>query len=142
MSQLHAKAVEWNVTLNEIRETPTSLIGFGVRDDVRVVLKVAKQEGDESHSGEVLKAYGGEGTARVYESETGAVLLERLEPGEQLVNVVKGGEDDKATKILAEVIAKRRRCTWSSHHHSATRCCYTAICNTTTFCLITHEAGL
>jgi streptomycin 6-kinase len=54
----------------------------------------------------VLKAYGGEGTARVFESETGAVLLERLKPGEQLVKVVKDGEDDKATKIMGEVIAK------------------------------------
>jgi len=39
---------------------------------------------------------------RVYEAETGAVLLERLEPGEQLVNV----KDEEATKILAQVIAK------------------------------------
>ena len=40
MHELQAKAVEWNVTLDEIRETPTSLIGFGVRDGVRVVLKM------------------------------------------------------------------------------------------------------
>ncbi len=71
-----------------------------------VVIKITKQIGDESHSGEVLKAYGGDGAVRVYESETGAVLLERLEPGEQLVNVVKRGDDDEATKILAEVIEK------------------------------------
>ncbi len=106
MDELEAKAVEWNVALDEIRETPTSLIGFGVRGGVRVVLKITKHDGDESHSGEVLKAYGGEGAVRVYESETGAVLLERLEPGEQLVNVVKDGRDAEATNILAEVIAK------------------------------------
>jgi len=70
------------------------------------VLKIAKQFGDESHSGEVLQAYAGEGAVRVYESEIGAVLLERLEPGEQLVNVVKRGEDAEATRILADVIAK------------------------------------
>ena len=106
MRQLELKAVEWNVSLEETLETPSSLLGFGVRDGVRVVLKITKLAGDESHSGEVLKAYGAEGAVRVYESETGAVLLERLEPGEQLVDVVKRGEDDKATKILAEVIAK------------------------------------
>ena len=106
MRQLQAKAVEWNVTLEETRETFTSLLGFGVRDGVRVVLKLTKQLGDESQSGEVLKAYAGEGAVRVYESEIGAVLLERLEPGEQLVNVVKRGEDDLATEILAEVITK------------------------------------
>ena len=106
MHELKTKAVEWNVTLDEIRETPTSLIGFGVRGGMRVVLKISKQDGDESHSGEVLKAYGGEGAVRVYESETGAVLLERLEPGEPLVSLVKNGRDDEATNILAEVIMK------------------------------------
>ena len=106
MRELKLKAAEWNVSLDEIRETETSLLGFGTRDDIRVVLKITKQPGDESHSGAVLRAYGGNGAVRVFESETGAVLLERLEPGEQLVSVVKRGEDDEATKILAEVIAK------------------------------------
>ena len=110
MRQLDLKAAEWaakwHVTLDEIRETQTSVLGFGLRDGARVVLKISKQVGDESHSGEVLKAYGGDGVVRVYESEPGAVLLERVEPGEQLVNVVRRGEDDEATKILAEVIAK------------------------------------
>lgn len=106
MHELETKAVEWNVTLDEVRETPTSLIGFGVRGGARVVLKISKQDGDESHSGEVLKAYRGEGAAKVFESVPGAVLLERLEPGEQLVNLVKHCKDDEATNILAEVIAK------------------------------------
>jgi len=101
-----AKAAEWNVTLDEIRETPTSLVGFGVRDGNRVVLKITNQDGDESHSGEVLRAYDGVGAVRVYETETGAVLLERLDPGEQLVNVVQRGEDTLATQILGEVISK------------------------------------
>lgn len=106
MHELELKAAEWNVTLEEISETPTSLVGFGMRNGAQVVLKISKQVGDESHSGAVLKAYGGDGAVRVYESESGAVLLERLEPGEQLVNVVKRNEDDEATRILAEVIAK------------------------------------
>jgi streptomycin 6-kinase len=106
MHELELKAAEWSVKLDEIRETPTSLVGFGMRNGAPVVVKISKQVGDESHSGEVLKAYGGNGAVRVYESEPGAVLLERLEPGEQLVNVVKRNADDEATKILAEVIAK------------------------------------
>ena len=106
MRQLQAKAIEWNVRLDEIRETPTSLLGFGMRDGVRVVLKMSKRLGDESRSGEVLQAYAGEGAVRVYESEIGAVLLERIEPGEQLVDVVKRGEDAEATKILAKVIGR------------------------------------
>ena len=105
-SKLHVKAAEWNVTLEEIRETPTSLLGFGVRGRDRAVLKVTKQAGDESHSGKVLRAFAGDGAVRVYESETDAVLLELLEPGEQLVNLVKRGEDEEATKILAQVIQR------------------------------------
>lgn len=106
MRELKLKAAEWNVSLDEIRETATSVLGFGTRDDIRVVLKITTQLGDESHSGEVLRAYDGDGAVRVYESEMGAVLVERLEPGEQLVDVVKRGGDDEATKILAEVITK------------------------------------
>lgn len=105
LERVQAKAAEWNVQIDELRETPSSLLGFGVCEGVRVVLKITKQAGDESHSGEVLKAYG-DGAVRVYESETGAVLLERLEPGEQLVDVVKRGGDEKATRIMAEVIRK------------------------------------
>ena len=70
------------------------------------MLKISKQAGDESHSGKVLEAFSGDGAVRVYESETGAVLLERLEPGEELVNVVKRGDDEEATRILAQVIGK------------------------------------
>jgi streptomycin 6-kinase len=106
MLRLHAKAAAWDVTLQEIRETPSSLLGFGVRADRSVVLKITKQSGDESHSGKVLRAFAGDGAVRVYESETDAVLLERLEPGEQLVNVVKRKDDEEATKILAQVIAR------------------------------------
>ena len=104
--RLQLKAADWNVTVEDTLETPTSLIGFGVRAGVRVVLKITKTSGDESHSGKVLRAFAGDGAVRVYESETDAVLLERIEPGEHLVNLVKRGEDEEATRILAQVIAK------------------------------------
>ena len=63
LDQLRTKATDWNVTIEETRETPTSLVGFGVRAGVRVVLKVTKKPGDESHSGKVLRAYAGDGAA-------------------------------------------------------------------------------
>lgn len=103
--QLQAKANQWNVTIQETRETPTSLLGFGVRDEKRVVLKLTKVS-DEAHAGKVLQAFGESGAVRVYEAETGAMLLERLEPGEQLVSLVKRGEDNRATTVLAQVIEK------------------------------------
>jgi len=106
LQRLQVKATAWNVTLAETLETPTSFIGFGVRAGVRVVLKITKVSGDESHSGKVLRAFGEDGAVRVYESETDAVLLERLEPGEHLVELVKRGEDEAATRILAQVIGQ------------------------------------
>jgi len=116
LDQLRAKAAEWNVLLEETLERPTSVLGFGVRGRDRVVLKIMKQTGDESHSGKVLRAFAGDGAVRVYESETNAVLLERLEPGEQLVNLVKRGEDGAATRILAEVMEK------IAHHDAPVEC--------------------
>ena len=108
LEQLKVKAAEWNVTIEETRETVTSVLGFGVRAGRKVVLKMARHDGDESHSGRILQAFAGNGAAKVYEFETGAVLLERLEPGEQLVNLVKRGEDERATEILAKVMDKLR----------------------------------
>jgi streptomycin 6-kinase len=116
LEQLKIKAAEWNVTLDETRETVTSALGFGAREGRKVVLKVAKQEGDESYSGRILQAFDGDGAVRVYEFETGAVLLERLEPGEQLVSLVRRGEDDRATEILAQVMNKLR------HHQPPAGC--------------------
>ena len=116
LEQLKAKAAEWNVTLDETRETPTSLLGFGVREGRGVVLKMTKYDGDESYSGRILQAFAGDGAIRVHEFETGAVLLERLEPGEQLVNLVKHGKDEEATRILAQVIGKLRG------HQAPTEC--------------------
>ena len=103
---LRSKAAAWSLTIDELRETPYSLLGFGVREGIPVVLKLSKHAGDESNSGEVLKAFGEDGAIRVFECETGAVLLERLDPGEELVTLVHRGEDDEATKILAQVILK------------------------------------
>ena len=101
---LTAKAAEWNVALDQTRETATSLLGFGVREGKQVVLKLTKTPSDESHSGAVLGAFAGAGAVRVFEFETGAVLLERLLPGEELVNVVRHGNDAEATKILAQLV--------------------------------------
>jgi streptomycin 6-kinase len=104
--QLHAKAAQWSVKLEETLETVTSLLGFGVRDGERVVLKLIRGAHDELHSGKVLRAFDGSGAVRVLEEEIGVVLLETLEPGEQLVELVRRGDDDEATRILASVIEK------------------------------------
>ena len=101
---LKARALQWDVTIDETIETPTSLLGFGIRGNDSVVLKIANEQSDESHSGEVLRAFNGEGSVRVHEFDTGAVLLERLEPGNQLVELARLSRDDEATAILANVM--------------------------------------
>jgi streptomycin 6-kinase len=104
LDQLRERARQWKVSIHETFETPGSVLAFGVSRGSHVVLKIIKQQGDEWLSGEVLQAFNGEGAARVYECDAGAVLLERLEPGEALVNLVRNGNDEQATEVLAEVM--------------------------------------
>ena len=101
--QLTLRAAEWNVTVVEIRETEGSLLGFGLSNGRRVVLKVSSLS-DEMNSGTVLEAFQGAGTVRVHKSDHGAVLLERLDPATELVELVRSGRDDEATHILANTI--------------------------------------
>ena len=103
LEKFKSRAAEWDVAISEMRETETSVLGFGVHDSKRVVLKITKVD-DESNSGSVLNAFEAKGIVRAYNSEPGAVLLERLEPGTELVELVRVGNDDEATKILADVI--------------------------------------
>ena len=95
---LHEYARAWGVVIEEQLETPTSSIAFGMRGGTRVVLKV----GIERHAGEVLAAFGGHGTARVYEHAPDAVLLERLDPGTPLSE----RPDGEAVDVLVDVIAR------------------------------------
>jgi streptomycin 6-kinase len=112
---LETRALQWDVTIDETMETPTSVIGFGRRGDDRVVLKITRKRCDESHAGEILQAFNGEGSVRVLESETGAVLLERLEPGNQLVELVRRGQDEDATAILANLMQQLSQHTAPPH---------------------------
>lgn len=108
--QQHAR--EWGVIIEDTFETESSVIAFGTREVIRsenrdkqdVVLKIVKQTGDEWHSGEVLTAFNGNGFVRAYEHAPGAVLLDRLSPGNSLTDVTLNGRDEEATDILADVI--------------------------------------
>jgi streptomycin 6-kinase len=106
--QRHAR--EWGVNVADTLETESSVVAFGTRNQVGgrdnhdVVLKVVKQPGDEWYSGEVLAAFNGNGFVRVYEHAPGAMLLERLRPGNSLVDLCLHGRDEEATDILADVI--------------------------------------
>lgn len=96
----------WHLVLEHTSETESSFIAFGRRGSQPVVLKVLRSQGDERRSGDVLEAFEGRGLVQVYEHVEGAVLLERLSPGNSLVEIALNGRDDEATEILADVIQK------------------------------------
>jgi len=102
--RLERLVVAWNVTVDRVTETPTSLLAFGHHDRHAVVLKVVTLA-SEWWSGEILNAFGGRGVVRVLDIADGAVLLEQLQPGASLSALSLRGEDQRATAILAETIA-------------------------------------
>jgi streptomycin 6-kinase len=103
--RLRDYAGRWSVTLDDASiETASSLIGFGIRRDRRVVLKIAKRPGDEWLAGSVTRAFHGRAVVRVLELDDGAVLLERAIPGTSLVDVVAAGDDDRATSIIGGIM--------------------------------------
>ena len=103
-STLARQARAWDVRINHVVERQSSVIGFGMLGDKAVVLKVLRLEGDESRADAVLEAFDGKGVVRVYAHAPGAVLVERAVPGTRLTDLVLGGRDAEATRILAEVI--------------------------------------
>jgi streptomycin 6-kinase len=99
-------AREWRVIVDRIFETGTSVIAFGQRATLPVVLKVVKNSGDEWRCGNVLDAFDGRGVVRVYEYTAGAALLERAIPGRPLAELSLTGRDDEATEVLADLIGR------------------------------------
>ena len=100
-------ARQWRVSIDEMRTTDTSLLGFGTRADQPVVLKVSRKENSEEwRCGEVLEAFGGAGMIRPLEYTGGAVLLPRLQPGHDLTSLCLEGRDREATDIIASLIRR------------------------------------
>ncbi|HYV06099.1 MAG TPA: aminoglycoside phosphotransferase family protein [Blastocatellia bacterium] len=115
MERVGELARKWGVVVERTVETPGSIIAFGARGHVPVVLKVIRKRGDEWQCGEALDAFQGVGTVRTYERVEGAVLLERLDPGTPLVEMVLDGRDEEAADIVAEIVQKMAHPQASSH---------------------------
>jgi streptomycin 6-kinase len=94
----------WGILIGRKLETASSIVGFGVRGQQAVVLKVAREQNDEWASGAVLRAFKGHGVARVIDDVPGAVLMEEVRPGLSLDGLPRAGRDPEAVKIIAEVI--------------------------------------
>jgi len=114
LKRLQEYARAWSVSVAETFETETSVIAFGVRKDQPVVLKVIKQTGDEWRAGEFLAAFAENGVARVYEHVPGAVLVERLRPGNSVAGLALNGRDEEATDILAAAMQRMSACSSAS----------------------------
>lgn len=114
--QLEERARQWQVVIEQTIETPSSVLGFGLRHNTPVVLKITKPHSDETHSGDILRAFAGRGAVKAFEAEPGAVLLERLAPARQLVELVREGDEGKANAILADVMRQL------SHHSPPAQC--------------------
>ena len=104
--RLEEHARQWGVTVESVQRTESSLVALGRRRDQSVVLKVARRHNEEWRSGEFLSAFEGHGCVRALESAPGAVLLERLTPGHNLVSLSASGRDDDATEIIADILAR------------------------------------
>lgn len=105
LARLKRHAAAWNVDVDAVVHAPVSLVAYGMRDGTPVVLKVIKEPGDEWWSGEVTSAFRGRGMARVFEYAGGALLLERLRPGQPLTRVATSDSDEEATTILAGLVS-------------------------------------
>ena len=106
LKRIQRYARQWSVAVERAFETESSGVASGIRYQEAVVLKVIKRPGDEWNSGAILEAFDGHGVVRVHEHAPGVVLMERLRPGNSLVEMSLSGRDREATDILAEVIQR------------------------------------
>lgn len=75
------------------------------QDGVPAMLKVAV-EAEEKFGALLMSWWDGEGAARVLAHEGDALLLERAEGERSLDRMALNGEDDEATRIICEVVAR------------------------------------
>ena len=73
------------------------------QNDVPAMLKIA-MEPEEKFGGLLLAWWDGQGAARVLAQAGDALLLERAEGTRSLVEMVRNGQDDDATRILCRAV--------------------------------------
>ena len=103
--RLESLANQWNVTYDDVLETTTSLIAFGVQSERPVVLKVVRQPGDEWGAGAVGAAFAGNGVVPVIAHVPGAALLRRLSPAHDLTTLARSN-DAAACAVTGGVIGR------------------------------------
>ncbi len=104
---LSRAVLRWRLTRpTPVADTDTSHIYRVEREGAGpAALKIIRPGMREELRGALVQAwYAGEGAAEVFEANAEAVLMEWLE-GPELARLVADGEDERATEILAEVVA-------------------------------------
>ena len=96
----------WNLTPDgEPLITQTSILLPVRSEDGPAMLKIAT-EAEERRGAASMVWWSGDGAARVLAHEGDALLLERAQGGASLVEMVRDGRDDEASRIICSVAAR------------------------------------
>ncbi|MFL5807066.1 MAG: aminoglycoside phosphotransferase family protein [Roseiflexaceae bacterium] len=103
--QLNYYLAAWNLSNPRLlTQTATSHIYIVTHDTETVVLKqLSPSETEEQRGAVALRYFDGRGAVRLLRYDQGAHLMEYA-AGDELVTLVKRGEDENATRIIAQVI--------------------------------------
>jgi streptomycin 6-kinase len=103
--QLNSYLAAWNLSNPQLlTQTATSHIYTVTHDTETVVLKLlSPSETEEQRGALALRYFDGGGAVRLLRYDEGAHLMEYA-AGDELVTLVERGEDENATRIIAEVI--------------------------------------
>jgi streptomycin 6-kinase len=100
-------AADWSLTLDpHFPEIAINYVAPAARADGRpCVLKISRHVDETRNEIAALRLWDGDGAARLLEAEpdSGALLIERLDPGTMLVEVAES-DDDAATVIAAGIL--------------------------------------
>jgi streptomycin 6-kinase len=87
-----------------LAQTMTSRIYTVIHDNEKVILKLlSSSEADEQRGAVALRYFDGHGAVKLLRYDDGAQLMEYAS-GNALVTLVERGEDENATRIIAQVI--------------------------------------
>ncbi len=117
-------AARWQLTLGEPYPLSYNYVVAATRDGgQRVVLKLGpppvpgQDPSDYGHEFPALRAAAGRGLVRLleYDAAGGGALLERIEPGTPLTELVLAGNDEQATAVALEVMRALREVAPGGH---------------------------
>jgi streptomycin 6-kinase len=103
--KLYYYLVTWNLSNPQfLTQTITSHIYTVTHESETVILKLlSPSETDEQRGAVALRYFDGHGAVRLFRYDQGAQLMEYA-AGDELVTLVERGEDEQATRVIAQVI--------------------------------------